>query len=143
MGFTGLSLIASVAALFLIPRRERGTVLTNLILAIASLLFLILSGLLGTIGASIAADKANEKGEDIGFSAQLGKGFVILVWVAVGLMFIVFGYWLWQLLRHRNGKTMTASRGKKYRDSEESGFVDPDRPNMRSNSGVSFSRTRR
>ncbi|KAK5651504.1 hypothetical protein OQA88_11958 [Cercophora sp. LCS_1] len=142
VGFTGLSLLASVAALFLIPRRERGTVLTNLILASAALLFLILSGLIGTIGGHIAAQKANEKGKEIGLSATPGKGFVIVTWVAVGLMFIVFGYWLWQLLRHKNGKTMRVKRGK-ARDSEESGVVDPDRPDMRSFSGVRFSRTRR
>jgi len=144
VGFTGLTMLSSIAALFLIPRHERKTVLINLILAGAALSFLVLSGLVGTIGASIATDKINDKGHDIGLSANLGKGDLILTWVAVGLMLITFGYWLWQFLRHRNGKTMDPRGSRKYaRDSEESGMAHADRPNMRSTSGINFMRTPR
>jgi hypothetical protein len=140
VGFTGLSMLASIAALVLIPRHERKAVLINLILAGAALSFMVLSGLIGTITASIATDKVNENGDDIGLSSSMGTGYLIITWVAVGLMLVTFGYWLWQFLRHRNGKTMDPRGPRKYaRDSEESGAYG-DRPNMR---GINFSRTRR
>jgi hypothetical protein len=121
---TGLSLLASVLALFLIPRRERPALFANTVLAGAALAFLVLSGLLGTVGASKAEDKVNELGADIGLIAKMGSGYVILTWVGVGLMLIVFGYWLWQLLRFKNGRRMTVNGGRKHaRDSEESGAM--------------------
>lgn len=129
VGFTGLALLASLAALFLIPRHERGTILTNLALAGAALGFLIISGLMGTIAANVAADKTNELGDDIGLSAKMGTGYIVLTWVAVGLMMIALGYWLWQLMGLRRGKSMALPRGrmgarKNVRDSEESGVVE-------------------
>ncbi|KAK1757822.1 actin cortical patch SUR7/pH-response regulator pali [Echria macrotheca] len=141
VGFTGLSFLASVAALFLVGRRERPTVLTNLVLAALAFGFLLLSGLMGTIAGSVAADKVNDKGADIGIHASMGVGYTVITWVAVGLMLVAFGFWLWKLLRHRNGRTMGAGRTRKHvRDSEESGA---DRPGMRSTSGMGFSRGRR
>jgi hypothetical protein len=140
VGFTGLSMLGSIAALVLIPRHERKAVLVNVILAGAALSFMVLSGLIGTITASIATDKVNENGDDIGLSSSMGKGYLIITWVAVGLMLITFGYWLWQFVRNRNGKTMDPRGPRKYaHDSEESGAYG-DRPNMR---GINFSRTRR
>lgn len=121
IGFTGLSLLASVLALFLIPRRERPALFANTVLAGAALAFLVLSGLLGTVGASIAEDKVNELGADIGLAATMGSGYAILTWIGVGLMLVVFGYWLWQLMRFKNGRRMTVNGGRKpARDSEES-----------------------
>lgn len=121
IGFTGLSLLASVAALFLIPRRERPVLFANTVLSGAALAFLVLSGLLGTVGASIAEDKVNKLGEDIGLAAKMGEGYVILTWVGVGLMLVAFGYWLWQFMRFKNGRRMTVNGGRKHpRDSEES-----------------------
>jgi hypothetical protein len=122
ISFTGLSMLASISALFLIHRHERKAILTNTILAGAALSFMVLAGLVGTIAASIATDKVNEKGADIGLSSSMGNGYLIITWVAVGLMLITFGYWLWQFMRHRNGKTMNARGSRKHaRDSEESG----------------------
>lgn len=121
VGFTGLSLLGSVLALFLIPRRERPVLFANTVLAGAALAFLVLSGLLGTVGASIAEDKINDLGADIGLAASMGKGYIILTWVAVGLMLLAFGYWLWQFLRFKNGRRMAVRNQKYPRDSEESG----------------------
>ncbi|KAK1829923.1 actin cortical patch SUR7/pH-response regulator pali [Podospora conica] len=123
LGFTGLSLIASVLALFLIPRREGPVLSANTILAGLALGFLVLSGLLGTIGASIAEDKVNELGDDIGLAAKMGSGYVTLTWVGVGLMLVAFGYWLWQHLRFKNGRRMAVHSRKHPRDSEESGAM--------------------
>lgn len=124
LGLTGLSLLASILALFLIPRRERPTLFANTVLSGAALAFLVLSGLLGTVGASIAEDKVNELGADIGLSAKMGAGYVVLTWVGVGLMLIAFGYWLWQLMRFRSGRRMLVNGGRKHpRDSEESGAM--------------------
>lgn len=84
----------------------------------------MLSGLLGTVGASIAEDKVNELGADIGLSAKMGAGYVVLTWVGVGLMLIAFGYWLWQLMRFKSGRRMLVNGGRKHpRDSEESGAM--------------------
>lgn len=130
VGFTGLSLIASVIAIFLVTRKERGIVLTNLVLAGLALGFLILSGLTGSIAAGVASDDTNEEGGFIGLSVKMGVGYIVLTWVSVGLMFITFGFWLWHWLRRRNGRYGGASGvRKRTRNSEESGR---DQPNMRS-----------
>lgn len=145
VGFTGLTLLASLAALVFIPRQERAVLLTNAVLAGIAVGFLILSSLVGTIGARVAASKANAKGDRIGLSARAGDGYTIITWVAVGLMLITLGYWLWQFLRHRNGKTMgTKAPRKQPRDSEESGAAaEGQRPKMSSISRINFSRARR
>lgn len=137
VAFTGLSLLASIAAFFLVARKEHSAILTNLILSALALGFLVLSGLIGTITANTATDKANEKGANIGLGAKMGVGYVVIVWVSAGLMLITFGFWLWHLLRRRN-RRFDNSR-KHARDSEESG-AGGYRPSMRS---VGFSRTRR
>ncbi|KAK3362459.1 actin cortical patch SUR7/pH-response regulator pali [Lasiosphaeria hispida] len=142
VGFTGLSLVASLAALVLIPRQERLTLLTNVILAGAAVGILILSGLVITIGAHIAVNKVNELGDDIGLSASAGYRYTIITWVAVGLMLVAFGYWLSQLLKFRKGSKMGFNGARKHaRDSEESGHANG-RTEMRSARGIHFGRAR-
>lgn len=122
-----------MAAFFLIRRKEHSTILTNLILSALALGFLVLSGLLGTITANTAADKANEKGANIGLSAKMGVGYIVFAWVSAGLMLITFGFWLWHLLRRRNRRLDSSRKQIHVRDSEESGAGGYGyRPSMRS-----------
>lgn len=143
---TGISFLASLISLGLITRRERGVLLTNVVLSGIAMGMLIISGLLVTIGAHIGADKANEMGADIGLSAKPGTNYTIITWVAVGLMIITFIFWLRQWLKFKNGKHSIAGSRKTYpkrdpRDSVESGYTDS-RGTYNMN-GVRFSRSRR
>jgi hypothetical protein len=61
--------------------------------------FLVLGGLVATIGARVAAGKISEMGDGIGVGAAAGMEWVKLAWVAVGLMAVVLGYWAWGLVR--------------------------------------------
>lgn len=146
VAFTGLAMLASIASLFLVPRGGRGILLANIIISAIAFILLLVCGLLVTIGGRIVASKTNDMGDDIGLSARTGTNYIIIMWVAVGLMFITFAFWIWQLVRHRNGKTGSGSayRQKNIRESEETGRYADDRPAMGSlRDRVRFSRSRR
>ena len=139
-------MLASIASLFLVPRGGRGILLANIIISAIAFILLLVCGLLVTIGGQIVASKTNDMGDDIGLSARTGTNYIIIMWVAVGLMFITFAFWIWQLVRHRNGKTGSGSayRQKNIRESEETGRYADDRPAMGSlRDRVRFSRSRR
>lgn len=152
VALTGLCMLTSLLAIFLLGNKERPTLITNAILSSIAFLLVLITGILATVGSRIAASKANKYGEDIGLSAKAGTKYTILIWVAVGFSLITFVGWVFQALRYRNGKTMGHSRhahgqhgprSKGIRDSEESA-ANSERP-VWNNGGmqeVQFSRTR-
>ncbi|KAK0734770.1 actin cortical patch SUR7/pH-response regulator pali [Lasiosphaeria miniovina] len=103
VGLTGLSMLASVGGLF--RHEKRGLLLANIVLAGLAAGLLTISSAVVTVAASKAASKANEHGNDIGISATAGSKYTAIIWAAVGLMFVTLGYWVWQLVRFRSGKT--------------------------------------
>ncbi|KAH8883072.1 hypothetical protein GQ53DRAFT_664793 [Thozetella sp. PMI_491] len=120
-GFTGLTVISSIASLFLLHRRERITLLINVILSGIAMGILLLAVTIVTAGAYIAASETNDKGSDVGISATAGHIFTAVTWTAVGLMIVTFVYWLFQHRRFRKGvKRMSGGYRKRSRDSEES-----------------------
>lgn len=144
VAFTGLSLLASIAALFLSNSREHVMLLANLVIATLAVTLLIIGGLLVTIGAHMGAKEANAMGDDIGLNIRAGTGYTVITWVAVGLMLTVFACWLSRFLKFRKGKTGRVAGSRKHaRDSEESGaYYEGNRPEMRAASGVKFGRSR-
>ncbi|KAK1778006.1 actin cortical patch SUR7/pH-response regulator pali [Copromyces sp. CBS 386.78] len=149
VALTGLAMLASLLAIFLLGSKEQLTLITNAILSSIAFFLVLITGILATVGSRIAASKANKYGEDIGLSAKVGTKYTILIWVAVGFSLITFVGWVFQALRYRNGKTMGrrhhGARDKGYtRDSEESAAAHSDRPvwNKRGMREVQFARTR-
>ena len=96
LGFTGLSLIASAAALGLMHTRARMIAMANLAVAALASLALLIGNLVTTIGTKTAVKKINDLGDDIGLSASAGVKFMAMSWVAFGLMVISVGYWGYQ-----------------------------------------------
>lgn len=130
VGFTGLALFASAAALVLVPQhgKSRLVVLANLAIAVLAALTLLVGSLVTTIGAKPAADKIDDFGEDIGLRASVGGKFLGMSWAAVGLMVIAVGYWVWEMMQSKKGG---ADRlGEKYdqRYSGEGSFRQPEYP---------------
>lgn len=147
VALTGLSMLASLLAIFFLNSKERPTLVINAILSSIAFFLVLVTGILATAGSRIAASKANKYGEDIGLSAKEGTNYTILIWVAVGLSLITFVGWVFQVLRYRNGKTMGRrhhmGKNKAVRDSEESAGANSDRPVWdRGMREVQFSRTR-
>ncbi|EAA35552.2 hypothetical protein GE21DRAFT_1833 [Neurospora crassa] len=146
---TGLSMLASLLAIFFLGNKERPTLIINAVLSSIAFILVLITGILATVGSRIAASKANKYGKDIGLSAKAGTKYTILIWVAVGFSLLTVVGWVFQALRYRNGKTMGhrhhGARNKEgYRDSEESAMAHSDRPvwNGRGMREVQFARTR-
>ncbi|GAB1310622.1 hypothetical protein MFIFM68171_00832 [Madurella fahalii] len=130
VGFTGLSLLASVA--WAVLRSDgRGLLWSNLAIASLAVLFVVLGGLVATIGARVAEAEINDLGENIGLSSAAGTGWVILVWIGAGLMVVACGCWAWMAARTRKARKMSDVEEEK-----------PER-GMRRRGGLGQSRTSR
>ncbi|KAK0630249.1 actin cortical patch SUR7/pH-response regulator pali [Bombardia bombarda] len=129
----GVSMLLSVASLFLIRSREHLVLLSNVIISSIAAGMIILCSILITVGAHVAVSKVNDLGDDIGLTASTGSKYKILIWTAVGLMVVAFLYWLWQLISFKRHRGVGGTAQRKYpRDSEESGYHNGRGPQMRS-----------
>ncbi|KAJ9136436.1 hypothetical protein NKR23_g9864 [Pleurostoma richardsiae] len=96
---TGLALLASLAAFFLLrpvhPQNRGGTaiLLTNFTIALLAALFLLAGGLGTTIGGKKAVNEVNDKGSDIGITAERGNKFIAMIWAAFALIALCVPYW--------------------------------------------------
>ncbi|KAK3393287.1 actin cortical patch SUR7/pH-response regulator pali [Podospora didyma] len=135
VALTGLSLLTSIAGFI---RYTRPVLIVNVVIASLAFIMLLACSLVITIGARKAATEVTEKGDDIGLYATAGSKYTAITWAAVGLMFVTFAYWLWQVIRFKNGKTDLHRQTKRSpRDSEEAGA---EKPNLH---GIRFSKGRR
>ncbi|KAM7211700.1 Actin cortical patch SUR7/pH-response regulator PalI [Rhypophila decipiens] len=134
----GLSFLTSLLAIFLIPgRKESAARKVNLLTSALAVILLLVSSILVTVAVSMAVDKINEAGDDVGLSANRGSKYLVITWVATGLFLVlVFGFWLVQTWRWRKGgakrnfpKGGKAWYGgeKRVRDSEETAGTGPRR----------------
>lgn len=121
LGFTGLSLIGSLAAMFFLPRSEAKVFRANTYLSGLAAATLGVSGLVGTIAATIVESKVNDSASGIGLTAKMGVNYVILAWVSFGLAIISFGYWLWRDRKLTHARKQAVHNVKGGRDSLESG----------------------
>jgi hypothetical protein len=121
VGFTGLSFLGSVTALFLInSAKARLVVFANLLTAVLAAILLLAGSLTTTIGAKQAADKIDDLGEDIGLSATTGGKFLGLTWAATGLMIVAAGYWVWEVVQSRKRGAQRSEKVGGVRYSAES-----------------------
>lgn len=131
VGLSGLAIIGSLAGLFLVPSAGRKVVIVNFILALLSMLFLLIGGLLTSVGGSEAQKEIKKKGgDDIGLVMNLGKKFEAVTWAAFALMLLATLYWVYEFVvatrARRRGAAGAYGRGRglpeKYSmDSHQSG----------------------
>ncbi|PHH64832.1 hypothetical protein CDD81_3898 [Ophiocordyceps australis] len=96
MSFSALSMLASLATLFL-PAKRR-LVLANLALASLAALACLVGSIITTIVGSKGVSEINKRGERFGVQAARGSKFYIISWIATGLMLGAALFWFGQLL---------------------------------------------
>ncbi|KAK7420630.1 hypothetical protein QQX98_002624 [Neonectria punicea] len=102
VGFSGLGMLACMAAFFLAGRRS--VALSNLILALLAALSITIGSIIATVAARKGVDKINDLGEDIGLSANIGSKFIALTWVSSAFMLAATAYWTMHLCLMRREK---------------------------------------
>lgn len=122
----GLAIIGSLAGLFLVPSTGRKVILANFALALLAMLFLLIGGLLTSVGGSEAKKEIKKRGgDDIGLIMNIGKKFEALSWAAFALMTLATAYWVWEFVaatraRRRGAGAYANKRGQKEKYSIES-----------------------
>jgi hypothetical protein len=98
-GLTGLSFLAAVGAIVLLPRNPRVVIFANVTAAWLAVLTLLISSSITQGAASKAVDMVNSLGDDVGISATFGTKFSRISWASVCLMLIAASYWTYLLFR--------------------------------------------
>lgn len=115
--FAALTLLASLASIFLLPSGK--LVLADLVLALFAALFILVGSLMYTIGAKAAVGKIQDLGAgDIGLEVQVGTKFQALTWASFALMALAAIYWIWEFV----GALRARRRERKVRRSKVDGF---------------------
>lgn len=102
IGFIGLALLAAIASIF---PRDPGRLVPLFNIVIDWLAFITM-GIASAIATAIGAKGAsiiNKYGHEIGIAANKGTKFLILTWVATGLMRIGTFVWCFACISHRRG----------------------------------------
>ena len=108
IGFIGLALIAAVVSLFLAGRLSA---FINLILDWLAFIVLGIASAIATAISVKGANTINKYGDDIGVSASKGTKFLIITWVATGLLLVSSMIWcVLAVLGRRRKKTGTAPK---------------------------------
>ncbi|KPM39179.1 hypothetical protein AK830_g7369 [Neonectria ditissima] len=102
VGFSGLAMLACMAAFFLAGRRS--VALGNLVLALLAALSITVGSIIATVAAHKGVDKINDLGDDIGLSADLGSKFIAVTWVSSAFMLAATAYWAAHLCLMRREK---------------------------------------
>ncbi|KAJ4418532.1 hypothetical protein N0V82_005512 [Gnomoniopsis sp. IMI 355080] len=114
--FAALTLLASLASIFLLPSGK--LVLADLVLALFAALFILVGSLIYTIGAKTAVSKIQDLGAgDIGLEVQVGTKFQALTWASFALMALAAIYWIWEFV----GALRARRRERKVRRSKVDG----------------------
>lgn len=117
--FAALTLLTSLASLFLLPRPSRKLVLADLILAFLAALFVFIGSLMYTIGAKAVVGKIQDLGAgDIGLDVEVGSKFQALTWASFALAVVAWGYWVWEFVK----ATKERRRERKVRRSKVEGY---------------------
>jgi len=91
MGFCGVAICGCLGA-FLAPARK-SMALTNLIASILACLSLIIASILVTVAVTKGVREINDVGEEFGLEVQRGTKFLIISWVAAGVMLCTTVFW--------------------------------------------------
>jgi hypothetical protein len=113
IAFSGLSFLACIAA-FGMNTTSRLVPLINTIIAALAALTLGIGSALTTAVAKKGEEEINERGQEVGISAQAGVKFMIISWVAFGTSFVAVLFWIASACVGRRTK-----RNSQYPDSEK------------------------
>jgi hypothetical protein len=99
-GFAGLSFLSSIAALSTGQSRS-GRTGPSRVISLVNAIFSGLASLALMVGAAITTavakkgqDEINDKGSEVGISADAGTKFIIIAWVSFASMFVALLYWI-------------------------------------------------
>ncbi|KAM3067405.1 hypothetical protein ACMFMG_011555 [Clarireedia jacksonii] len=126
IGAAGLAVITSLLAIFLLTSSGLFH-LFNWCLASLAFLAMLLASIIVTVLQKKATSIINKYGNDIGVYAVRGKKFLVLTWVATGVMFLAGLVWVgvWWVGRREKKRVFTEKghgRGKLGRNSGSSDF---------------------
>ncbi|CAN8099917.1 unnamed protein product [Discula destructiva] len=97
--FAALTLLSSLASVFILPSPSRKLLLADAVLAVLAMLFVLVGSLMYTIGASAVVGKIQDLGAgDAGLDVQVGTKFQALTWASFALMLVAAGYWVYELV---------------------------------------------
>lgn len=126
VGLSGLAIIGSVAGFFPVPSAGRKIIIMNFVLALLAMIFLLLGGLLTSVGGSEVQKEIQKKGgDDIGLVMNLGKKFEAVTWAAFALMLLATSYWVYEFVvatraRRRGTGAFGRKRGQQEKNSMDS-----------------------
>lgn len=114
--FAALTLLTSLASLFLLPGQGRKLLLADVVLAFFAVLFIFVGSLMYTIGAKAVVKKIQGLGAgDIGLDVEVGTKFEALTWASFALMFLAMVYWVYEFVvatkAKRREKKIQRSKG--------------------------------
>ncbi|KAK4507832.1 hypothetical protein PRZ48_001567 [Zasmidium cellare] len=98
IGFIGVALILAVVSIFF---EGRLSALLNMLVDWLAFLVLGIASAIATAIAVKGASVINKYGDDIGVSAQQGNKFMILTWVATGLLLLASIVWCFDCIAGR------------------------------------------
>lgn len=112
MAFSGLAVLGSIAAVFLVENRI--LVIFNLVVSNMATLCLVTASIFITIILNKGVNEANDMAEEIGVHIERGNKFLIITWVAAGLMIGPLAFWTVRFC------TIRRERKRRYRHSKGS-----------------------
>lgn len=115
--FAALTLLASLASIFLLPSGK--LILADLVLALFAALFILVGSLMYTIGAKAVVGKIQDLGAgDIGLEVEVGTKFQALTWASFALIALAATYWVWEFVAAMRAR----KRERKVRRSKADGL---------------------
>jgi hypothetical protein len=111
IAFAALALVAAVVSVFF---EGRLSAFVNIVIDLVAFLAVGVASAIATAFAVKAAKVVNDKGERVGISAQKGNKFLILTWVATGVLLVASLVWCFDCVvgrRRRNGPRKGPRKG--------------------------------
>jgi uncharacterized membrane protein len=104
MGFSGLAILGCIAAFFL--PEKRSVSIANFVVTTLGALSLIIASILVTVAVTKGVNEINDAAEDIDVQIHRGNKFLIISWVAAGVLLTSMIFWAikfctaWRAKRH-------------------------------------------
>ncbi|KAK7736637.1 hypothetical protein SLS53_006840 [Cytospora paraplurivora] len=101
-GFICFGLIASVAAIILIPHPSGQMIVKgNIGLASLAVIFLLIGNLITTIGSSKVVEEVTKHGNHLGLYAERGVKYMAVTWATFGIMLLTVFYWVYEFFAEK------------------------------------------
>lgn len=111
MGFSGIAVIGCLVAVLLIESKI--VVLLNVLSSALATLCLLIASILITVVLTKGVNEVNDIAEEIGVHVERGDNFLIITWVAAGVMIAPMVFWAVRFFVMRREKTRQRHRHSK------------------------------